>query len=189
MQIRKKIIINYIALSGLSTLLLCIVVFFLFKQNNQYYFLKRLQDRARIVASIHYQNDPEKASYYRELKKHGLEELIDEKDFVLKVNGANSFEYNTELDLPHEFYDEAMSTGEAWVMQQDHRYYYAQIFEENGLKYMVIVTAKDRRGNTSTIYITRIMFFGAIGFVVLAYFFGRYLARRVIDPVSRITKK
>lgn len=113
MQIRKKIIVTYITLSGISTLLLCIVVFFLFKQNNQYYFLKRLQDRAKIVASIHYQNDPEKARYYRELKTHGLEELIDENDYVLKVNGANSFEYNTQLNLPHEFYEEAMSTGKA----------------------------------------------------------------------------
>lgn len=189
MQIRRKIIVTYITLSGLSTLLLCVVVFFLFKQNNQYYFLKRLQDRAKIVASIHYQNDPEKARYYRELKTHGLEELIDENDFVLKVNGASSFEYNTALHLPHEFYEEAMKTGTAWVMQAEHRYYYAQIFEENGLKYMVIVTAKDRRGNTSTIYITRIMLFGGIGFIILAYFFGRFLARRVINPVSRITKE
>lgn len=189
MQIRRKIITTYITLSGISTLLLCVVVFFLFKQNNQYYFLKRLQDRAKIVASIHYQNDPEKARYYRELKKHGLEELIDENDFVLKVNGANSFEYNTALSLPHEFYEEAMTTGKAWVMQDDHRYYYAQIFEENGLKYMVIVTAKDRRGSTSIIYITRIMFFGAIGFIILAYFFGRFLAKRVINPVSMITKE
>lgn len=189
MQIRRKIIITYITLSGLSTLLLCVVVFFLFKQNNQYYFLKRLQDRAKIVASIHYQNDPQKANYYRGLKKHGLEELIDENDFVLKVNGSSSFEYNTELHLPHEFYEEAMKTGKAWVMQDGHRYYYAQIFDENGLKYMVIVTAKDRRGNTSTIYITRIMLFGAIGFIILAYFFGRFLARRVINPVSRITKE
>jgi len=189
MQIRRKIIVTYITLSGLSTLLLCVVVFFLFKQNNQYYFLKRLQDRAKIVASIHYQNDPEKARYYQELKTHGLEELIDENDFVLKVNGSSSFEYNTALHLPHEFYEEAMKTGTSWVMQAEHRYYYAQIFEENGLKYMVIVTAKDRRGNTSTIYITRIMLFGGIGFIILAYFFGRFLARRVINPVSRITKE
>ena len=189
MQIRKKIIITYITLSGISTLLLCVVVFFLFKQNNQYYFLKRLQDRARIVASIHYQNDPEKARYYRELKARGLEELIEENDFVLKVNGSNSFEYNTALHLPHEFYDEAMTTGKAWVMQEGHRYYYAQIFNENGLKYMVIITAKDRRGNTSTIYITRIMLFGGIGFIILAYFFGRFLAKRVINPVSKITKE
>ena len=189
MQIRKKIIVTYITLSGISTLLLCVVVFFLFKQNNQYYFLKRLQDRAKIVASIHYQNDPEKARYYRELKAHGLEELIDENDYVLKVNGANSFEYNTRLHLPHEFYEEAMNTGKAWVMVDEYRYYYAQIFNENGLKYMVIVTAKDRRGNTSTIYITRIMIFGGIGFIILAYFFGRFLARRMINPVAAITKE
>lgn len=189
MQIRKKIVVTYITLSGLSTLLLCIVVFFLFKQNNEYYFLKRLQDRAKIVASIHYQNDPEKARYYRELKKHGLEELIDEDDFVLKVNGHNSFEYNTDLHLPHEFYDDVMTTGKGWVKQDEHRYYYAQLFEENGLKYMVIVTAKDRRGNTSTIYITRILVFGGIAFIILAYFFGRFLAKRVINPVSSITKE
>ncbi|RZJ67237.1 MAG: HAMP domain-containing histidine kinase [Flavobacterium sp.] len=188
MQIRKKITATYIALSAGSTLLLCLVVLFLFKQNNQYYFLKRLQDRAKIVSSIHYQNDPEKARYYRELKKTGLEELIDENDFVLAVNGKNSFEYNTELHLPPEFFKEALSKGSSWV-EDDSRYHYAQLFEENGKKYLVIITARDRRGNTSTLYIVRIIIFGGIGFVILAYFLGRFLARTVMNPVSKITRE
>ena len=50
----------------------------------RYHFLKRLEDRAKIVASIHFQNDPEKIKYYRNLKKNGLEELIEEEEFVLK---------------------------------------------------------------------------------------------------------
>jgi signal transduction histidine kinase len=189
MQIKKKITITYIALSGVSTLLLCIVVFFAFKKNNQYYFLKRLQDRAKIAASIHYQNDPEKAKYYQDLKTTGLEELIDEKDYVLKVSGENTFEYNTNLHLPPEFYSEVMKKGSAWTMENDHLFYYGQIFNESGVKYMVIVSAKDRRGNTSLIYISQILLFGGIGFIIIAYFFGKLLAARVINPVSRITKE
>lgn len=188
MQIKKKITITYVALSGISTLLLCVVVFFLFKQNNEYYFVKRLVDRAKIVASIHYQDDPEKAAYYRKLKANGLPELIEEQEYVLKVNGPNSFEYNTALRLPPEFYDDAMKTGSGWVAEGD-KYYYAQVFNESGKKYMVIVSARDRRGNTTTLYVTRIMLFGGLGFLLLAYFLGRFLARRVINPVSRITKE
>ena len=186
MQIRKKITITYVALSGMSTLLLCIVVLFLFKRNNEYYFIKRLEDRAKIVASIHYQNDPEKARYYRQLKDNGLEELIDEKDFVLKVNGPTSFEYNTKLHLPPDFYRDAMQNGSGWV-EDDNHYFYAQVFNEGGVKYMIIVTARDRRGNTTTLYITRILIVGGLAFLLLAFFFGRFLARRVINPVSRIT--
>ena len=188
MQIRKKITITYIGLSSLSTLLLCLVVFFLFRKNNQYYFLKRLEDRAKIVASIHYQNDPEKARYYRELKKNGLEELIDENDFVLKISGTNTFEYNTSLSLPPEFYSGVMKSGTGWI-EKDHKYYYAQVFKEADQEYMVIITAKDRRGDISTIYITRILVFGGLGFILLAYLFGSFLARRVINPVSRITNE
>ncbi|WP_020212365.1 sensor histidine kinase [Flavobacterium rivuli] len=186
MQIRKKITITYVALSGVSTLLLCIVVLFLFKRNNEYYFIKRLEDRAKIIASIHYQNDPEKARYYRQLKDNGLEELIDEKDFVLKVNGPTSFEYNTALHLPPDFYRDAMQNGSGWV-EDDNHYFYAQVFNEGGVKYMIIVTAQDRRGNTTTLYITRILIAGGLAFLLLAFFFGRFLARRVINPVSRIT--
>ena len=189
MQIRKKITITYVALSAISTLLLCIVLLFLFKRNNEYYFVKRLVDRAKIVASIHYQNDPEKARYYRQLRKGGLPELIDEKDYVLKVNGPTSFEYNTELHLPPEFYASAMKDGSGWVAEEDSRYYYAQIFNEGGVKYMVIVSARDRRGNTTTLYITRIMIFGGMAFLLLAYFFGRFLARRVMNPVASITNE
>lgn len=188
MQIRKKITVTYIALSCFSTLLLSIVVFFLFKQNNEYYFLKRLQDRAKIASSIYYQHDAVKTRYFQEFKKEGLEELIEEKDFVLKVNGKNTFEYNTDLHLPPEFYKSVMKTGSSWI-QEDYRYYYGQIFNESGQKYMVIVTAKDRRGNTSAIYIVQILIFGGLGFVILAYFFGRFLARRVINPMARITKE
>ncbi|MFL9838872.1 HAMP domain-containing sensor histidine kinase [Flavobacterium sp. ST-75] len=189
MQIKKKITITYIVLSGVSTLALCLLVFFLFKQNNQYYFLKRLQDRAKIVASIHYQHDPMKAEYYKNLKKNGLEELINEDDFVLKVNGEDTFEYNTKLDLPSEFYADVMKNGSSWTVNSEHQYYYAQIFKESGQRYMVIVTARDRRGNTSLIYISRILIFGGLAFIIIAYFFGRFLATRFINPVSRITKE
>ncbi|GEP49542.1 two-component sensor histidine kinase [Flavobacterium noncentrifugens] len=188
MQIRKRITITYVTLSVLSTLLLCLAVLVLFRQNNRYYFIKRLQDRAKIVASIHYQNDPQKAEYYRKLKTEGLEELIDENDFVLKVNGGNTFEYNTDLQLPTEFYTEVMQKKSGWI-EESHRYYYGQVFDESGQKYMVIITAKDRRGNLSTLYIVRILFIGGLAFIILAYFLGRFLARRVVLPMSRITKE
>ncbi len=188
MQIRKKITITYIALSCFSTMLLCIVIFSLFKQNNEYYFIKRLQDRAKIASSAYYQKNPEKKYYFQELKKGGLEELIEEKDYVLKVNGKNTFEYNTDLNLPAEFYTNIMKKGSSWF-EEDYRYYYGQLFGEEGQKHIIIVTAKDRRGNTSTIYILQILFFGGIGFIVLAYFFGQFFARRVINPIARITKE
>ena len=76
MPIRKRITRTYVALSTLSTLLLSLVILFLFKNNNEYYFLKRLHDRAKIVAAIHNQNDPVKTKYFKEFKKNGLEELI-----------------------------------------------------------------------------------------------------------------
>lgn len=188
MEIKKRITLTYIALSGISTLLLCVLVYFLFQYNNEYYFVKRLVDRAKIVASIHYQRDPEKAEYYRALKKNGLEELIQETDYVLRINNSDSFEYNTALHLPYEFYEEVLKNGKGYI--EDHGYYhYAQVFNEGSIKYMVIVGARDRRGTTTTTYITRILVFGGIGFMLLAYLFGRFLAKRVIDPVANITKE
>lgn len=188
MEIKKKITLTYIALSGISTLLLCVMVFFLFRFNNEYYFVQRLVDRAKIVSSIHYQHDPKKAEYYRNLKKNGLEELIEESDYVLKINGPSSFDYNTALHLPHEFYDEVMKNGSSYTQYQGY-YHYAQIFDERGIKYMVIVGARDIRGTRTTVYVTRILLFGGIGFMLLAYLFGRFLARRVINPVATITKE
>lgn len=188
MQIRKKITITYIALSCFSTLLLCIAVFFLFKQNNEYYFIKRLQDRAKIASSTYFQNNPEKKDYFQKIKKGGLEELIDEKDYELKVSSSNTFEYNTDLHLPPDFYTNVMKKGSSWI-EEDYRYYYGQLFSEAGQKHIIIVTAKDRRGNTSTLYVLQILIFGGLGFIVLAYFFGQFLARRVINPIARITKE
>ncbi len=188
MQIRKKITITYIALSGFSTLLLCIVIFSLFKQNNQYYFIKRLQDRAKIASSAYYQKNQEHKQYLKDFKKKGLEELVEEKDFILKVNSENTFEYNTNLHLPPEFYSTIMKNGSSWI-EENHRYYYGQIFNEANQKHIVIVTAIDRRGNTNTIYILQILIFGGIAFIVLAFFFGKFLARRVIDPIARITNE
>jgi signal transduction histidine kinase len=188
MNIRKKITFTYVALSTLSTLLLCIVVFFLFRSNNQYYFIKRLEDRAKIVASIHFQNNPEKIKYYSELKKNGLEELLNEEDFVLKINSNNTFEYNPNINLSNDFYTNILKNGKDWL-EIDNKYYLGQIFKENNQKYIVIISAIDRRGNETTINIVRIMLFGSIGFLLLAYFLGRLLAKRVINPVARITKE
>jgi len=160
----------------------------MFRKNNQYHFLKRLEDRAKIVASINFQNDPEKKRYYSNLKKNGLEELIQEEEYVLKVNSENSFEYNTKLDVPNEFYMHILESGKDWYEIND-KYYLGQIFTENNQKYIVIVGARDRMGKNTLIFIVRIMFFGGIGFLLLAYFFGRLLARRVFYPVARITKE
>lgn len=188
MDIRKKITFTYVALSTFSTLLLCIVVFVLFNENNRYHFLKRLEDRAKIVASIHFQKDPEKSRYYSELKKNGLEELIEEEEFVLKINSANSFDYNTKLNLPNEFYTNVLKTGEDFY-EVNNKYYLGQVFKENNQRYIVIIGARDRKGPTTTIYIIKIMLFGGIGFVFLAFFLGRFLAKRVINPVARITRE
>lgn len=188
MDIRKKITVTYVALSTFSTLLLCIVVFVLFRENNRYYFLKRLEDRAKIVASIHFQKDPEKIKYYRNLKKNGLEELIEEEEYVLRINSANSFDYNTNLNLPNNFYTNVLKTGRDFF-EIDNKYYLGQVFTENHQKYIVIVGARDRKGTTTTIYIVKIMLFGGIAFVFLAFFLGRFLAKRVINPVARITKE
>ena len=184
MQIRKKITLTYIALSCFSTMLLSIVVFFLFKQNNEYYFIKRLQDRAKIASSANFHRTETRTK----LDKSGLEELIDEKEFILKVNGENTFEYTTDLELPPEFYTNIMRKGFSWF-EKDYRYYYGQIFTEDNKKHIVIVTAKDRRGNTSVLYILQILIFGGIGFIFLAYFFGKFLAKRVINPIAQITKE
>ncbi|WP_428229281.1 sensor histidine kinase [Flavobacterium sp.] len=188
MDIRKKITFTYVALSTFSTLLLCVIVFVLFNENNRYHFLKRLEDRAKIVASIHFQNDPEKIKYYKNLKENGLEELIEEEEFVLKVNSANSFDYNTKLNLPNEFYTNILKTGKDFF-EVNNKYYLGQIFKENNQKYIVIVGARDRKGPTTSIYIVKIMLFGGIGFIFLAFFLGRFLAKRVINPVARITKE
>ncbi|PTS98815.1 two-component sensor histidine kinase, partial [Flavobacterium sp. HMWF030] len=139
-------------------------------------------------ASIHFQQDPEKIKYYSNLKKNGLEELIEEEEFVLKVNSANSFDYNTKLDLPNEFYTNILKTGKDYY-EVANKYYLGQIFTEHNQKYIVIVAARDRKGPTTTIYIIKIMLFGGIGFVFLAFFLGRFLAKRVINPVARITRE
>jgi signal transduction histidine kinase len=188
MDIRKKITFNYVALSTFSTSLLCVIVFFLFRENNRYHFLKRLDDRAKIVASIHFQKDPEKIKYYKNLKKDGLEELIEEQEFVHRINSENSFDYNTNLNLPNEFYTNILSTGKDFF-EVDNKYYLGQVFKEGSQKYIVIVAARDRKGKDTTIYIVKIMLFGGIGFVFLAFFLGRFLAKRVINPVVRITKE
>lgn len=188
MDIRKKITFNYVALSTFSTSLLCIIVFFLFRENNRYHFLKRLDDRSKIVASIHFQKDPEKIKYYKNLQKNGLEELIEEEEYVLKINSQNSFDYNTNLNLPNTFYINILSTGKD-SYEIDNKYYLGQIFEESGQRYIVIVGARDRKGKDTTVYIVKIMVFGGIAFVILAFLLGRFLAKRVINPVARITKE
>jgi signal transduction histidine kinase len=188
MDIRKRITFTYVAFSTFSTLLLSIIIFIFFTENNQYYFLKRLEDRAKIVASIHFQKDPVKTKYYRELKKNGLEELIEEEEYVLKINSKNSFEYNTNLDLPNEFYVNILKNGKDFF-EIDNKHYLGQIFSEGNQRYIVIVGARDKKGKTTSIFIAKIMFFGGIGFVFLAFFLGRFLAKRIIDPVARITKE
>jgi signal transduction histidine kinase len=160
----------------------------LFKNNNEYYFLKRLHDRAKIAAAIHTQNDPIKTKYFKEFKKDGLVEMINENEYFIPISNQNTFEFNPAIDVPTTFYADVIKNNDSWI-ENDSQYHYGQVFENDGKKFMVIVTARDRRGNTSTIYIIQILIFGGIAFVILAYFLGRYFAKRVLNPVSRITNE
>lgn len=188
MPIRKRITRTYVALSSFSTLLLSLVILFLFKNNNEYYFLKRLHDRAKIAAVIHTQYDPVKTKYFKEFRKDGLVEMINENEYFIPISSQNTFEFNPAIDVPTTFYADVIKNNDSWI-EKDSQYHYGQVFENNGKKFMVIVTARDRRGNTSTIYIIQILIFGGIAFVILAYFLGRYFAKRVLNPVSRITNE
>jgi signal transduction histidine kinase len=188
MSIKKKITYNYVILSLFSTSLLCVLVFFLFRSNNQYYFLKRLEDRAKIVALINDQQDPEQLKYYQNLKNNVLEKLIEEEDFVLKVNSQNTFEYNLKLNLPNKFYTTVLKNGKDWY-EIDSKYFLGQLYNQHNQKFIVIIAARDRKGYLTTVYILRILFLGVLGFILLSFLLGRYLAKKVTNPVARITKE
>ena len=88
---------------------------------------------------------------------------------------------------PHFFKPKSVAGKD--YFEANSKYYLGQVFTESNQKYIVIVGARDRRGKTTTVYIVKILLFGGIGFILLAFFLGRFLAKRVINPVARITKE
>ena len=185
MKTRTKITLTYAMLTGLTIVLLCTVVYYLVKANKQQYFVNRLKDRASIVAQAFAGNE----EYIRNLKEVYLDPLPDEQDYLLKVNAeAGTIEYDVRLSLPSQFYRDVLAKSSAWIAD-NYTFYYGQLFGDDDLHYIVIVSARDELGRARLLFLRNVLMFGSIGSIFAAIALGGFFAQRVIRPVSVITQE
>ncbi len=183
MTTKVKITLTFAILTGVTVILLCTVVFFLVKKNKQQYFVSRLKDRASIVAPDLVAG--EELRVFRE----DLDPLSEEQYFIIPVNGSvKNSETQARPQLPDSFYDRVLSQGETWVVNQ-YVFHYGQLVSHEGKKFVIVVSARDELGKVRLSFLRNVLIFGSIGSILITVVVGRFFARRVIQPVSAITKE
>ncbi|MBX2970736.1 MAG: HAMP domain-containing histidine kinase [Cyclobacteriaceae bacterium] len=183
MTTKAKITLTFSVLTGTTVILLCTVVFFLVKKNKQQYFVSRLKDRASIVAP-----DLLAGEELRVLRED-LDPLSEEQYFIVPVNGdGKATETQTTSRLPALFYDRVLSQGETWIVNQ-YVFHYGQLVSHEGKKFVIVVSARDELGKVRLSFLRNVLIFGSLGSILITVVVGRFFARRVIQPVSAITKE
>ncbi|WKZ60419.1 MAG: HAMP domain-containing sensor histidine kinase [Cyclobacteriaceae bacterium] len=183
MTTKVKITLTFAILTGVTVILLCTVVFFLVKKNKQQYFVSRLKDRASIVAPDLVAG--EELRVFRE----DLDPLSEEQYFIIPVNGSvKNSETQARPQLPDSFNDRVLSQGETWVVNQ-YVFHYGQLVSHEGKKFVIVVSARDELGKVRLSFLRNVLIFGSIGSILITVVVGRFFARRVIQPVSAITKE
>jgi signal transduction histidine kinase len=183
MTTKAKITLTFSLLTGATVILLCTVVFFMVKENKQQYFVSRLKDRASIVA-------PDLlAGKELHTVREDLDPLSEEKYFLLPVNpSTNTPEPGAGPQLPASFYNRVLDNGEAWTVKQ-YNFHFGQLISQANRNFIVLVSARDELGKVRLAFLRNVLIFGSIGSILVAVVVGRFFARRVIQPVSAITRE
>jgi hypothetical protein len=104
MQIKKKITLPILLVQPQHTFKFG--GFFVQNKITNIIFLKDYKIGLKLYVDSH-QNDPVKLRYFKEFKANGLEELIDEHDYVLKVSGKTPLNITLISIYPVDFYSKS----------------------------------------------------------------------------------
>ncbi|RYF94331.1 MAG: HAMP domain-containing histidine kinase [Chitinophagaceae bacterium] len=187
MKIQTQTAILFTALAAAVILLLNAVIYYVATRDTSNDFKKRLELRVIVASKIHFENDTTSSVAYSELSEQYLEELPSEKEYFVKVNGANdSLSIPPELHLPSSFFDQ-LRTAKTTVYYNRNGVHYAGILHQSGKDtYMVIKSAVNMYGLQALKNLRQILFFAFLGKVVLVFTVSFFFSRKAFKPFRDI---
>jgi signal transduction histidine kinase len=184
MKFQNKITLLFFLISATGLLLLNATIFYFVSQFSFKDFFDRLETRVNLSAQINIYTH-RNTDAYEEVRSGYLERLADEKDYIIRID-KSSGTFKKPVRLPQSFYSAIINNGSAKYNESNH-FYFGKIFETNGERYMVIVTASDPYGFKELATLKKILVVSFLISIVLSYIAGLVLSRYIVNPIRDIT--
>lgn len=186
MTIAQKITLLFVLLSAIIISLLSGFMWYFSNEFAFGDFYKRLEARVNINAQLNLVNDRNNPAY-AELRNRYLEQLPEERFFIIEIGKGNFEIAKTGLNLPNTFY-EKIENGLMARHRAENHFYAGKKFNRHGKDFMVIVSANDPVGFSE---LEKLQHTLAIGFalsILLSLLVGWYFSNYTLNPLRNIIK-
>jgi signal transduction histidine kinase len=184
MKIQNKITLLFLVLStGILVLLNAFIFYFEYKFNYEDFF-KRLETRVNIMSRVRLHPDAESRAY-QEVRNHYLERLDHEKEQLLQADSDGRFK---EEGLPKTLIKEILRNGTARYRSKS-KFFAGKFISQKTSKFIVVVSASNPYGLREINELRRILLYGFIGAILVAFAVGKVFSYYTFMPVRKLTEE
>lgn len=190
MKIQTKTTILFTLLTAAVFAVLTFTVYYFSGKFVYNDFYKRLELRARIFAKFTFEQDHNSTESFREIQKQYLEQLPDEKSYVVALSAEGTPLPPVSQGFPAGFLADIKKENGSTVFYQDKLIHYAGLLykDETG-SFLVIESAKNTYGNEIVTRLGYILLITFTASVILIYSAGLYFSKKTFQPFRYITNK
>jgi signal transduction histidine kinase len=152
-------------------------------------FYKRLHARVSIAAKYNLENDTADAESLIRLKKQHLEQLENEREYIIPIGATISLPKTAEkYKLPLPFLQELASNGRA-EDKTGNTFFAGKLIYKTSNSHLVIVSAENYYATHHLIFLRNIIIASSVLMLLVALFLSIYFARYIFNPIRDITSK
>ncbi|MFD0794365.1 ATP-binding protein [Mucilaginibacter litoreus] len=186
MKLQTKITLLFVIISTIGLVLLNISIFYFVSEFSFEDFFKRLETRVNLAAEINI--NPDRQSHaYKEVRLRYLERLANETDIITQIDSTRKQPFKRVPGLPNSFYDIILK-GKMARYTRHNQFYAGALFNKDGGKYIVVVTATDPYGFKELQQLKRVLIIIFIISIGLTYIAGKIFSYFTVQPVRDIIK-
>lgn len=187
MEIRKKLLYQFVAIVALILLLSSLAIYFSFARTRMEEFYDRLGNKAKMVVQMLIEIDEIDAELLKKIEKNNPVSLPNEK--IIIFDYQNSILYSTDEDhvlkISPEMIDE-VRLSEIIRLKQKPFEILGQFYVSKYDRYVVFAAATDIFGLNKLYRLRMILIIVFLFSLVIVFFSGRLFALRALKPISDI---
>jgi signal transduction histidine kinase len=180
MKISYKISIVFSVIASVFIILFGILVYQLEKNHTQTDFANQLKKRIQTTEKFFLEKDKLSPKQYTDLKQQFTQKLPYEYEEVIELDNSKTFDfkhkYSPELK-------ESLIQNSNFSFFQKYRQGESKIFELDGKKYLIVVSAIDLIGNQNLNYLLRLILILILIAIPLIFIFGFTYSKKALEPI------
>ena len=189
MKIQTRLALTFSGLMAVVVLGICAFVYFFSYRYTRLEFYQRLEERARLTAQVNLEQDEVSTQLYQEIRSKYLQALPQEQEYLLLLPTPTVESLPDSIeDLPVAFLAQVLTRGQA-TAQRGAFFQVGIYYQDNQGDYVVVTAATNPYGEAKLKNLRRLLGLSFGLSLALTFVIGRYYARHVLAPISRIVQQ